>query len=131
MGIVDPRLVANIDIASTVMDAVAIKPSTELDGRSLIDPAWSRERLLIEYWQIGSSRPWASTRTPTHQYMEYYDVAGEVTFREYYDLRSDPWQLRNLFEDRVRGNDPSSESLEETLDRDRLCLGNDAPNGCP
>lgn len=45
-------------------------------------------------------------------YTEYYDEAtGAVTFREYYDLRTDPAQHTNLLNDGDPANDPSPKTL--------------------
>jgi arylsulfatase A-like enzyme len=48
----DQRLVANIDIAPTVMSVLGLSPEGQnppMDGRSLFDPA-ARARLLLEAW---------------------------------------------------------------------------------
>ncbi|ROO86524.1 arylsulfatase A-like enzyme [Actinocorallia herbida] len=107
-GTKDGRLVANIDISATVLDAAGIEPTTPQDGHSLLGRA-SRDHLLIEFWrQGGDDRPpnsWAAHVSRTGQYTEYYalrtDAAGDevgtgkVLFREYYDLKRDPYQLVN------------------------------------
>lgn len=128
-GATDSRLAANLDVFPTVLHAAGLSEAArETDGHSLLDDDWARDRLLIEGWgwsYVGLPQ-WASTRTRSHQYIEYYED-GEVTGREYYDLRSDPWQLTNLFNDRDRGNDPNVEPLGQTLSRDRRCRGQSCP----
>jgi hypothetical protein len=59
----DQRLVANIDVAPTVMGALGISPPAQappMDGRSLFDPG-ARSRLLLEAWVkdplAGGERP--------------------------------------------------------------------------
>ncbi|MFD7557190.1 MULTISPECIES: sulfatase [unclassified Streptomyces] len=108
-GTVDDRVVANIDIAPTILDAAGITPNTPQDGRSLLS-GQSRDHLLVEWWKQGTAgagpKTWASYVAKDKQYVEYYDLhtdatgavsgTGQVTFREYYDLVSDPYQLRNL-----------------------------------
>lgn len=47
-GAVDPRLVANVDIAPTVYEAVGVVPRDDVDGRSLLS-AYSRDRLLLRH----------------------------------------------------------------------------------
>lgn len=112
-GKVDKRLVANIDIAPTVLDAAAIKPAKPMDGRSLLS-SHRRDRLLVEYFSGGAGVPtWASTFSGTDQYTEYYGPAGKVTFREFYDLKKDPYQLTNL----LHGATPTD---EKKLGIDRL-----------
>jgi arylsulfatase A-like enzyme len=75
-GTKDGRFAANIDVAPTVLDAVGL-PIGDLDGQSLLDEDWERRRLLLEYWcNIRSCNPWASTRTRSYQYVEYYSRQG-------------------------------------------------------
>jgi hypothetical protein len=84
----DTRIVANIDIAPTVLKAAAVTATNApMDGRSLLSPN-SRSRLLAEFFVSQSNAPpWNSLITPSYQYTEY--STGE---REYYDLINDPWQ---------------------------------------
>src|SRR5918996_1613185 len=133
------RLAATIDVAPTVLQAAGITPDPEypLDGRSLLQPS-TRERLLLELTggnnQIDAPT-WSSTLTPSYQYIEYYDdVSGEVTFREYYDLVNDPYQLENLLADPDPANDPPIDeqaNLRLRLSRDRACQGTDGLVPCP
>jgi arylsulfatase A-like enzyme len=137
--VADPRIAATIDVAPTVLQAAGITPDPEypLDGRSLLQPS-TRERLLLELTggnnQIDAPT-WSSTLTPSYQYIEYYDdISGEVTFREYYDLVNDPYQLENLLADPDPANDPPIDeqaSLRLRLSRDRACQGTDGLVPCP
>jgi hypothetical protein len=56
--------------------------------------------MFAEYFKESQSTnkapTWATTITPGGQYTEYYDPLGAVTFTEYYDLTTDPWELDNL-----------------------------------
>jgi arylsulfatase A-like enzyme len=125
-GATDVRPVANVDVVATIMAAVGFGPDPQypIDGRSILDPA-ARRKMLTESWPLGSRGPWASTRTPSYQYIEYYDdTSGAVDFREYYDLTADPWQLTNLFADGNPRNDPWARSLSEELAGLRTCVGN-------
>ncbi|KAB8158905.1 sulfatase-like hydrolase/transferase [Streptomyces sp. 3MP-14] len=104
----DDRIVANIDIAPTVLDAAGVVPDHEQDGISLLSDR-SRDHLLVEWWKQGDGaagpRTWASYVAKDRQYTEYYALTtnadgevsggGEVTFREYYDLVNDQHQLTN------------------------------------
>jgi arylsulfatase A-like enzyme len=125
------RVAANIDIAPTVLDAAGLDEVTQImDGSSLLKRS-TRRRLLMAQWQTTSPVPeWASTRTRRHQYVEYYGPAGGITFREFYRLRSDPWQLRNVLRDGKRKNDPSRARIRyfhNRLARDRKCAANSCP----
>jgi arylsulfatase A-like enzyme len=128
-GKVDSRIVANIDIAPTILDATSISPDRRMDGRSVLKRS-SRRQLLAEYtFMEGFEAPnWASLRTKAFQYTEYYKrEGGGVRFREYYDLERDPWQLHNLLGDEHPSNDPNVEALTRRLDRARACEGTDCP----
>jgi arylsulfatase A-like enzyme len=123
------RWAANIDIAPTVLQAAGVQqdPSTPMDGRSLLDPTWRRDRILLEYWcNVGLCNRWASLRTRTDQFVEYYDQ-GEVVFREYYNLRRDPWQLVNLRRDGIRGNTPPAGPQRWALQQAKTCTGASCP----
>ncbi|MFF2814631.1 sulfatase [Kitasatospora cineracea] len=105
----DHRIVANTDLAPTILEAAGITPDWPVDGHSLLG-THSRDHLLVEYWEQGvhqAGRPhtWSSYLSRTEQYTEYYKLhtdadglpagTGEVAFREYYDLDADPYQLVN------------------------------------
>ena len=129
------RLVGNVDIAPTVLEAAGIRPDPRkppLDGRSLFD-SQRRGRLLLEYWGRDSGIPsWGSIRTRKYQYVEYYaDDEVTTTFREYYDLVDDPWQLENLFRDGDPTNSPDVSKIRARLARDRVCVGTEPPFACP
>lgn len=128
----DDSLVGNIDIAPTIVEAAGVEtdPDHPMDGRSLLSAAPRRE-LLLEYFgsRIGADVPaWASTRTPTYQYVEYYDpLTGTLQYTEYYDLVEDPWQLVNLLGDSDPTNDPPTVVLSIELQQTRDCRGADCP----
>lgn len=130
-GAVDPRLVGLVDIAPTALHAAGLSPALvhPLDGRSFLAPE-GRDEILLEYARDpGFNYPqWASLRGPDWQYVEYYDDDGTtVTFREYYDLVADPYQLENLLADTEPGNDPDVASLGARLAAARRCAGADCP----
>ncbi len=137
-GASDDRLVANVDVAPTLLRAAGFTPDSVrvLDGRALLEPG-ARSRLLLEYWWDPSSTvpTWASILGAGYQYVEYYGTDGRtISFREYYDLERDPAQLRNVLGDPDPRNDPSAwwlEKVASTLARDRGCLGRQGPSACP
>jgi arylsulfatase A-like enzyme len=134
-GGIDPRLVTNVDVAATIMQATGVAPAHAVDGRSLLG-SWQRDRLFIEYWTNPESiiPSWNSLRTATHQYVETYDQAGVVASREYYDLVNDPFQLTNLLGDGDPANDPPADEvarLSLQIGRDRRCRGTSGPEACP
>lgn len=87
-GVTDDRVTGNIDIAPTIAALVGIS-LPEADGMSIFDRSPDSE-LLIE--NFGSSgRAYAALRTADRLYVE--NGSGE---REFYDYRSDPYELDNL-----------------------------------
>jgi len=130
-GATDSRLVANVDVAPTIADAVGGLPvALPMDGKSMLDPAQNRSRLLLELWHESHGElGWGSLRTPTSHYIERYDnvEAESVRFREYYDLATDPWEMNNLLGDGIAANDPSTAALSAQLAADRACEGSACP----
>ncbi len=130
-GSVDRRLIANVDVMPTILSAAGIVPDPELpvDGRSLLDRSWARDRMLLEFWPWNgsTSSAWGSLHGKRYQYTEYYSEDGTIQFREYYDLARDPWQLDNLLHDGDAGNDPDVRGLHDQLMADRSCVGTACP----
>ena len=131
-GSVDDRLVSNVDIAPTIMEAVEHEPNTPMDGKSLLDATWTRDHVLIEYGGREDSRfepieDWASMRNLSFVYTEYQS-GEEPLFTEYYDLEADPWELTNVMGDDVVGNEPPTVALHSAqLKEDRSCIGATCP----
>lgn len=132
-GAVDDRLVTHVDIAPTILAATGVSQAhATLDGRDIL-AGTARQRALTEYWNDPNNNPniptWASIRTAAYQYTEYYNSAtpATVTFREYYNLQADPYQLVNLLADGVPANDPDTVPLSQTLQAARQCAGTSCP----
>jgi arylsulfatase A-like enzyme len=128
---IDRRLVANIDIAPTILGAIGRDPrTTEMDGRSLLR-RWTRKHLLLEYWGPAVSN-WSSIRSKRFQYIEYQKPGPDRdgVGREYYDLSTDPWQLTNLLFGRSSLSAPTPDRIERLarlLSHARTCRGHDCP----
>jgi arylsulfatase A-like enzyme len=118
----DGRFVANIDATATAFEAAGVTPNPAypLDGHSLLNGGAGRSKMLTEGWT--SRGPWASIRTSSYQYIEYYGK-DEVSIkdREYYDLQADPYQLTNLLGDASPRNDPYDAPLHRELLEARRC----------
>jgi N-acetylglucosamine-6-sulfatase len=107
----DDHLVANIDLAPTIADVAGVElPGAE--GESLVPlltgtaESW-RRALLIEHLRGTNPIPtYCAVRTERYLFASY--DTGE---RELYDLRADPFELRNL-----SGREPGLEGkLDATL----------------
>ncbi|HEX2057676.1 MAG TPA: sulfatase [Actinomycetota bacterium] len=133
-GAEDERLVANVDVAPTVLAAARSEPEHTFDGRPFLDDD-PHDRVLLEQWKRPdrSVPNWAATRALDYLYVEYYAEDRLVpAYREYYDLRVDPWELENLFGDLDPTNDPpNAAELSLQLHRDVVCAGRSGPSACP
>jgi N-acetylglucosamine-6-sulfatase len=94
-GRVDRRLVANLDVPATILDATGVTSGRVQDGQSLLDmladPSreWGRD-ILLENGQGANGVPaYRALRTPDMLYVEHL-TTGE---RELYDMARDPFQL--------------------------------------
>ncbi len=117
------ELVANVDLAPTILDLARAEPCVEgdcrlLDGRSLLPlmtgrgPSWPEERAILielhETTEAGEQRlpcSYFGVRTRRDFYVHYTEVRDRLTggcapadVVEYYDLVEDPEQLQNLAE---------------------------------
>ena len=97
-GRVDRRLVDNVDVPATILDATDVAPGRVLDGRSLLellaDPGaeWGRD-ILIENGNGANGVPaYRGIRTYRFKYVEHR-TTGEY---ELYDLDNDPYELRSV-----------------------------------
>jgi len=97
-GRLDRRLVANVDVPSTILDATDVLPGRIQDGRSLLellgDPGgeWGRD-ILIENGNGANGVPtYRGIRTYRFLYVEHR-TTGEY---ELYDLQKDPYELQSV-----------------------------------
>jgi N-acetylglucosamine-6-sulfatase len=96
-----PQLVANIDVAPTVLDAAALVPPAGMVGRSFLPLATGRsipwrDSLLYEYfWERNypQTPTMHALRGERYKYIHYYGIWDTD---ELYDLADDPRETRNL-----------------------------------
>ncbi|HTU99270.1 MAG TPA: sulfatase [Luteitalea sp.] len=98
------RVVANIDIAPTMLDLAGVQRPTHMQGMSMLplfanpQATW-REALLYEYyWE------WSFPQTPTQfalrgERFKYVFTHGVWDVDMFFDLQADPGESRNLIDD--------------------------------
>jgi N-acetylglucosamine-6-sulfatase len=98
-GVTRSQLAANIDLAPTILDYADARPGLRQDGVSLrrliADPGLELGRAIgIRGCNCVYGKNYAGVRTSRYLYTEY------KRWRELYDLRRDPYQLRSRHADR-------------------------------
>jgi N-acetylglucosamine-6-sulfatase len=92
-GVQRPNLVANVDLAATILDAAKARADRRLDGRSLLP--FARDPLVRSGRDVLLETPsYSAIRTPNHVFVQH--TSGE---QELYDLAADPNQLQSLHAD--------------------------------
>jgi arylsulfatase A-like enzyme len=130
-----------VDLAPTIMQAAGVAPPGDppMDGSSLLTagntgPTAARRQAYMEYFTdpIYPDVPsWGSLLTHARHYIAWYDTDGRVIFREFYNLRKDPFELDNLLGNTDAADDPDVTSLDAELFRDRRCVGLTGSKACP
>jgi N-acetylglucosamine-6-sulfatase len=98
------KMVANIDIAPTVMEAMGLEKPPHMDGESFIslaqgkDVSWRDYFLYVYYWEknFPQSPTVFSLRSDKFKYTTYY---GLWDTDEFFDIQADPMEQKNLIRD--------------------------------
>jgi N-acetylglucosamine-6-sulfatase len=99
-------LVLNIDLAPTLLELAQIKVPATMQGQSLVPVLrgeavpW-RTSFLVEYWSDKvfprvANMGYHAIRTERWKYVHYLELPG---MDELYDLRADPFEMRNVIDD--------------------------------
>jgi len=120
-GLRSDALVELLDLTATLLDLCGVNPPDYLQGRSLVpiltgaaSPAHHRDFVRCEYFDsldshfTGGNGTFATMhRTERHKLCVYHGLEiGEL-----YDLREDPWEFNNLWDD------PSHREIRDRLIR--------------
>ncbi len=103
-GRVVEEVVANIDVAPTILEAMGLETPAHMDGQSFLplaqgkDVAWRDYFLYVYYWEknFPQSPTVFSLRGDRYKYITYY---GLWDADELYDLDQDPNESKNLLYD--------------------------------
>ena len=98
------QVVANIDVAPTIMEAMGLRPPPHMDGLSFLQLAqgkkvpWRDYFLYVYYWEknFPQSPTVFALRGDRYKYITYY---GLWDADELYDLKADPDEMKNLLYD--------------------------------
>jgi N-acetylglucosamine-6-sulfatase len=100
-GTVLDQMIANIDVAPTIMEAMGLQKPAHMDGQSFLplargrDVPWRNEFLYVYYWEKNYPQTPTifSLRGDRYKFITYY---GLWDADELYDLQNDPHETRNL-----------------------------------
>jgi arylsulfatase A-like enzyme len=110
-GTVRGEFALNIDLAPTLLELAGVDRGEAMQGRSLVPlltgkrPAW-RDSFLIEYYSDKVfprvvNMGYKAVRTARWKYIHYFELDG---MDELYDLRNDPFEMKNLIKDPAAAN---------------------------
>ena len=103
-GTVVNEMVANIDVAPTIMQAMGLKGPAHMDGKSFLPLAegrsipWREQFLYVYYWEknFPQTPTTFAIRGDRYKYITYY---GLWDADEFFDIQNDPDESRNLIQD--------------------------------
>ncbi len=128
-GLRSEALVELVDLSATLLELAGVEPPEEMQGRSLMpiltgaaDPQRHREFVHCEYYDAldpafvpGYHSYGTMYRDERYKLVTYHDQhLGEL-----YDLRNDPWEFENLWDDPAH-KDVRMELLQRSFDATML-----------
>jgi N-acetylglucosamine-6-sulfatase len=114
-------MIANIDIAPTILEAAGLKSPESIDGKSFLPllagaPILWRDKLLYEYyweWNFPQTPTIHALRTERYKFIRPY---GVWDVEELYDLQNDPQEITNLI------NSPQHQSFVKEMKAQMFAL---------
>jgi N-acetylglucosamine-6-sulfatase len=105
-GTVVKQVVANIDIAPTILEAAGLKAPAYMDGKSFLpflegkEQAWRNGLLYEYYWErnFPQTPTMHAIRGDRYKYIHYYGIWDTD---ELYDLKADPLETQNLIRNKA------------------------------
>ena len=121
-GTIRDELALNIDVAPTLLELASVSPTTAAQGRSLVPllkglgDEW-RSSFLIEYYSDRvfpriQKMGYKAVRTARWKYIHYLELDG---MDELYDLKADPYEMRNIINRRDAAR--TLENMKRELER--------------
>jgi uncharacterized sulfatase len=106
-GQVNNNLVSSIDLLPTFLDLSGLDIPINIDGKSLVklmtdNSTWRQ----YAFSEIGSSiqNDVITVRGKVEKYV-LFRKEGKVTYEQFFDLETDPWEMKNLATDEKYGDD--------------------------
>jgi arylsulfatase A-like enzyme len=103
-GLVVDEMVANLDIAPTVLDIAGVKSPQHFEGQSFLPlaqnkkvPNWRQDFLYEYYWEFNypQTPTTFALRRDNYKLIQYHGVWDT---EELYDLKNDPKEMNNLID---------------------------------
>lgn len=105
-GVVRPQVVANLDIAPTILEFANLESPTHFQGSSFVPltrsnpdaSAWRSELIYEYFWEYNfpQTPTTFAIRTDQYKYIQYHGIWDTD---ELYDIQSDPKESTNLIDD--------------------------------
>jgi N-acetylglucosamine-6-sulfatase len=112
------QVTGNVDLAPTIAELAGVKPGATVDGTSLLpvarNPNAGRHRSLL--LEVLAQHEVTAVRSPRYLFGEYESGAAML-----YDLKRDPYEIRNLARDPEYST--TRRRLARELERLRACSG--------
>jgi N-acetylglucosamine-6-sulfatase len=112
-------LTLNVDLAPTLLDIIGVRGAEQMQGCTLLPAMQGRRRTKrsIFFYQYDRETPYSTpslmgVRTPEWKLVRYQE---EGQLHELYNVKKDPFEMRNLFES--KGTRRERERLERELAR--------------